>query len=209
MGTGREFFRRLARRRVRSDATKSPVERHTSRLNLTRNRPKVLAMKTVRLGDRKLALAGLLAGFLLAAAAISARAGLGGDDASVESDASVLQGKMAQSSGQEPDQSKSYSIKTFVTANGVTVREYVARSGAIFGVAWQGRRPPDLSVLLGSYYPEYVAASGLNQHANLHHEVMAGPNSIVFLHGHMGHLVGRAYVPSLAPSGVDAEAMVK
>jgi hypothetical protein len=27
--------------------------------------------------------------------------------------------------------------------------------------------------------------------------------------GHMGHIAGRAYVPKLAPSGIDAKAVVK
>jgi hypothetical protein len=166
-------------------------------------------MKIVSICIGKLAVAALLAGCFLAAAAIPVRAGLGGDTASIESDAAAMQGKLSQSAKQNLEQSASYNVKTFVTGNGVTVREYAARSGPIFGVAWQGRRPPDLSVLLGSYYPEYATASGLKRHTNLHHEVIAGPNSIVVLGGHMGHLVGRAYVPSLAPSGVDAKAVVK
>ena len=166
-------------------------------------------MKMVSICFGKLALAASLAGCFLATTAIPARAGLGGDAASIESDAAAMQGKMSQSAQLELEQPASYNVKTFVTGNGVTVREYAAPSGAIFGIAWQGRRPPDLSVLLGSYYPEYVSASALKRHANLHHEVIAGPNSVVVMGGHMGHLVGRAYVPSLAPSGVDAKAVVK
>jgi hypothetical protein len=166
-------------------------------------------MKTLGLCGAKLALAGLLAGCLLIAIPIPVSAGLGGDDASVETDAAALHGEMSQSAAQAQDQSQSYTVKTFVTSDGVTVREFVAKSGAIFGIAWEGRRPPDLSVLLGSYYPEYAAASGLRQHANLHHEVIAGSHSVVAMHGHMGHLVGHAYVQSLAPAGVDAKAVVR
>jgi hypothetical protein len=166
-------------------------------------------MKIVSICVGKLTLAALLAGCSLALTAIPARAGLGGDAASVESDSAAMQGKMSQSAKQTLEQSASYNVKTFVTGNGVTVREYAAQSGPIFGVAWQGRRPPDLSVLLGSYYAEYATASGLKRHANLHHQVVAGPNSIVVMGGHMGYLVGRAYVPRLAPSGVDPKAVVK
>lgn len=166
-------------------------------------------MKIIYLRSGKLAIAGLVMGCLLAALAVPARAALGGDDSSVESDATAMRGTISESSMEAPDQSESYNVKTFVTATGVTVREYIAQSGAIFGVAWEGRRPPDLRVLLGSYYPEYAAASGLKQHANLHREVIAAPHSIVILRGHMGHLLGRAYVQSLAPSGVDANAVVK
>lgn len=166
-------------------------------------------MKRFRFRCRKLALAGLLAGSLIAARAIPARAGLGGDDSSVESDAAALQGKISELSTQELDQFDPYSVRTFVSANGISVREYVARSGPVFGIAWEGSRPPDLSVLLGSYYAEYVSAAGLKQHTNLHRDVIEGSHAIVSLRGRMGRLIGRAYVPSLAPLGVDANAVVK
>jgi hypothetical protein len=170
-------------------------------------------MKTSCLYGGKLALAGLVAGCLVASTANLARAGLGENDASVETDAATMRGKMAEPSKlaprQESDETTPYTVRSFVTDNGVTVREYVANSGPIFGVAWQGRRPPDLSVLLGSYYPEYSAASASKEAVNLHHERIEGPHSVVMLSGRMGHLVGRAYVPRLAPAGVDAEAVVK
>jgi hypothetical protein len=165
-------------------------------------------MKILSVSARKLLFGALLAGYCLAAAPSVARAGLGGDASSIESDAAATSGK-SQAVKQEPQPSASYDVKTFVTGNGATVREYVAHSGPVFGVAWQGRRPPDLSVLLGSYYPEYATASASQRHANLHHSVIAGPNSIVVMGGHMGHLVGRAYVPALAPAGVDPKAVVK
>jgi len=161
------------------------------------------------IGSRKLALAGVLAGCFMLGLAMQALAGLGADATSIESDAVAMQGKMAQSATRQPEPSASYNVKTFVTSKGVTVREYAAPSGAIFGVAWQGRRPPDLSVLLGSYYPEYVSASALKRHKDLHHAVIAGPNAVVIMAGHMGHLVGRAYVPGLVPSGLDPRAVVK
>ena len=166
-------------------------------------------MKIVPVSAGKLALAALLAGCFLAAAAPPVRAGLGGNAASIESDAAAMEGQMAQSPTQELEISAAYNVKTFVTGNGLTVREYAAPSGAIFGVAWQGRRPPNLSVLLGSYYHEYASASALKRHADLHHAVTTGPNSIVVMGGHMGHVVGRAYVPSLVPSGVDPNAVIK
>jgi Protein of unknown function (DUF2844) len=166
-------------------------------------------MKTSRFRYWKLAFAGLLAGSLIAGRAIPVRAGLGGDDSSVESDAAALKGKMSELSAKELAQSDSYSIRTFVSANGISVREYVARAGPIFGIAWEGCRPPDLSVLLGSYYAEYVWAAGLKQHINLHRDVIEGSHAIVSLRGRMGRLIGRAYVPTLAPLGVDANAVVK
>src|SRR5271168_5407612 len=118
---------------------------------------------------RKLALSALLAGCFLWAAVVPVFAGLGADAGSIESDAAAMHGSIAQSFSAEPAPSGPYSLKTFVTANGVTVNEYIAPSGTVFGVAWKGHRPPDLSVLLGSYYSEYSSASARKLHRDLHH----------------------------------------
>ncbi|HXN84949.1 MAG TPA: DUF2844 domain-containing protein [Candidatus Binataceae bacterium] len=167
-------------------------------------------MKIVSICAGKLTLAVLLAGYFLAAAAIPARAGLGDDATSIESDAAAMQGTLSQAAPTAAAQpSASYRVKTFVTGNGTTVREYAAQSGTIFGVAWRGRRPPDLSRLFGSYYSEYSTAAANKRHSNLHHQVTVSPHMVVAMHGHMGHLVGRAYVPGLAPSDVDPKAVVQ
>lgn len=177
-----------------------------------------LKMKTVCVWGRKLTVAAFLVGYVLTAGPIPARAGLGGDASSIEADASAMAGKMSppasQLSASQPAStqapSAAFSTQSFVTGNGVTVREFSAPSGPVFGVAWQGHRPPDLSVLLGSYYPEYQAAASAHKGPKgLHHDVIAGPNSVVYLTGHMGNLSGRAYAPGLVPSGVDPEAVVK
>ena len=165
-------------------------------------------MKIVSICAGRLALTVLFAGCFFAASVNSVQAGLGAEAISTESDAAAMQGKMLQMPAQE-EPSASYGVKTFVTGSGVTVREYAAPSGAIFGIAWHGRRPPDLSVLLGSYYPEYASAAALKPRKDLHRAVIAGPNSVVVMGGHMGHLVGYAYVPSLVPSGVDPKVVVK
>ncbi len=154
-------------------------------------------------------MATVLTGCFLGAPISPARAGLGVDAASIESDAAAMHGNMPQPSKEATGQAGGYKVNSFVTESGTTVREYAAPSGATFGVAWNGRRPPDLSVLLGSYYPEYVSAMSLKHHRNLHHEMIQTPHTIVVMGGHMGHLVGRAYAPGLAPSGVDAKAVVK
>jgi hypothetical protein len=162
---------------------------------------------------KKVTLAALLAICAMTVASIPAHAGLGGDASSIDSDAAAMRGTMSQpsTSAESAETTSSYSVRSFVSANGATVREYSAPSGPVFGVAWEGRRPPDLSVLLGSYYSEYTSAAATTprRHSNLHHAVIKGPNSVVVMSGHMGHLVGRAYVPNLAPAGVDAKAVVQ
>ena len=156
----------------------------------------------------KIVLAGIVAGCFLFWA-YSARASLGGDESSVEADATALQGQISAPTEQDLNQSSSYSVKSFVSGDGTSVREYFAPSGSVFGVVWRGRRPANLSVLLGPYYSEYLAASRNRDHISLHHAVIQGPNSVVILNGRMGSLMGHAYVPNLAPSGVDAKSVVK
>jgi hypothetical protein len=103
----------------------------------------------------------------------------------------------------------SWKVQSFVTARGTTVREYIGNGGIVFGVAWQGHRPPDLSTLLGPYYAEYTAASAAAHHKDLHRARYAGPNVVVSTAGRMGFVTGRANVAGLAPSDVDPNDVVR
>jgi hypothetical protein len=192
-----------------SHATEADAERHSFRPSLPKRGQQVGAMKAIRIRGRKLALVTLLGGCSLLTPANSLRAGLGGDASSVDADAAALHGSVSAPAGQGPSQPASYQVRQFVSGKGTPVREYFAPSGPVFGVAWEGRRPPDLSVLLGSYYSEYVNTSERKDQASLHHEAIQGPDVIVMLGGHMGHLRGHAYVSALAPAGLDAKAIVK
>jgi hypothetical protein len=171
-------------------------------------------------------LAGLLAGCFIFGAALPARAGLGANATSVDSDAAAMQatmsppttatgatGSLSQSAAfghaATSSPSAAYDVKSFVTPSGVTVREYVGPSGTVFGIGWDGHRPPNLSVLLGSYYREYASAAAASRHNDLRRSKTVGPNTVVVMAGHMGRLTGHAYVPGLVPSGLDAKAVVK
>jgi hypothetical protein len=165
-------------------------------------------MKMTCAGRGALTVAGILVGSLLLSAN-PARANLGGDASSVDADVTALSGKISVPAPQALNQSAAYNVKSFVTGDGTSVREYFAPAGPVFGVAWEGRRPADLTVLLGPYYSEYVTASQNKDHISLHHGVIQGPNSIVILSGRMGYLMGHAYAPNLAPTGVDAKSVVK
>ena len=166
-------------------------------------------MKKIGIRGAKFAVSVLLAGCVLGGT-IPARAGLGGDASSIASDADAMTAKMSAAVPAGETSNQPFSTASFVTAKGVTVREYATPSGGVFGVAWQGPRPPDMSTLLGSYYPEYLAAAAAQKgRIGLHHSVIVGPNSVVVLSGHMGNLSGRAYAPGLVPPGVDPKAVVK
>ena len=87
------------------------------------------------------------------------------------------------------------------------VREYVSPGGVVFGVAWNGRVHPDLSQLLGSYEGEYRAAMSQvpRKKGNRRSLQVETSHIVVEKWGHMRDQRGRAYVPSLVPSGVSVD----
>ena len=98
-----------------------------------------------------------------------------------------------------------YTIQEITTSE-LVVREYVSRD-TVFAVAWTGRRPPNLVSLFGSYFQEYLeaataAASGPRMRGMIH---LQGPHVVVETGGHPGDIRGRAYLPSLLPSGMTKE----
>jgi hypothetical protein len=96
-----------------------------------------------------------------------------------------------------------YSVQDFTT-DGNVVREYISQSGVVFAIAWNGLSHPDLTTLLGTYLQEFQQAlqTASRQRGKRHMQVKAN-RVIVEKWGHMRNLQGRAYIPSLIPSGVN------
>ena len=88
-----------------------------------------------------------------------------------------------------------------------TVREYVAPSGIVFGIAWNGLVYPDITQLLGAYTGEYQKALQQTQHqkGGKRHLRVKSAGVVVEQWGHMRDLRGRAYAPALIPSGVTVD----
>lgn len=99
-----------------------------------------------------------------------------------------------------------YTVIETTDVTGTVVREYVSAAGAVFGVAWSGTMMPDLSVLLGAYFPQYK--SGLEAQRAAHPGrgpvYLQLPGLVVVSGGHMGAFGGQAYLPSALPAGVTA-----
>lgn len=87
------------------------------------------------------------------------------------------------------------------------VREFVSPSGVVFGVAWDGISHPDLDRLLGAYAPEFRRAAARASAGNRRHRRVRVGDLVVETWGHMRSLHGRAWVASLVPSGVSADAI--
>lgn len=140
----------------------------------------------------------LLAGALPA----PARATLGKSASSISSNRRSLGAGAATIFRQTP----AYSVEQFTTSSGTVVREYVSASNVVFAVSWHGPIPPNLSVLLGSYFNQYKAtAASQNGPAIQRPKSLKSQDLVVQTGGHMRDLRGRAYVSSLLPAGMSVE----
>ena len=160
--------------------------------------------------------------FMLAAQ--SAYAGLGGTPMTPPADASVTsrlvqpgssaaaaaQGVMhaasnASSASTASTNASAYTVRETTLGNGTVVREYLATDGSVFGIAWHGPQMPDLTDLLGDYFPQYVAGVKAVRAAR---GGARGPVSVdqsslvVHSGGHMGAFSGQAWLPPALPAGV-------
>jgi len=153
----------------------------------------------------KTRLATMFIGFVLVVSVLSvaqqAQAVLGESVDSVTTDQKAL----SAARGAATTVHNSYTVQE-VTSDATTVREYVASSGIVFGIAWQGRTHPDLTLLLGSYNSEYQEALRKTpRHPGRRHLQVKTDRVVVEKWGHMRKLQGRAYVPALIPSGVSLD----
>jgi hypothetical protein len=97
----------------------------------------------------------------------------------------------------------SYSVYESRDTDGITVREYALPNNVVFAVSWQGPVRPDMNALLGSYFPNFVAAGRDGSH---------GTGALIQRHGelqiqsagHAGHFFGTAYLPRLMPADLRA-----
>lgn len=100
-------------------------------------------------------------------------------------------------------QQSTVQLQTVATQLGVTVNEYSA-GGVVFAVTWSGPVMPDLSQILGSYFPQYKAAIQARPAGGLNAPVAVQTGQlVVHAFGHMRAFSGEAYAPALVPSGFD------
>jgi hypothetical protein len=93
-----------------------------------------------------------------------------------------------------------YTVYPITLPSGTTVREYVAPSGTVFGVAWEGPTLPDLKTTLGAAFDQYVAATTNRLGTPL---AVSNGDLVVFSGGHLRAFAGHAYLPQAVPAGVD------
>lgn len=132
------------------------------------------------------------------AAATPAAAALGGTEATVSADQAQMSMTLRTMPGSR------FTVHELTAASGTTVREYVAPTGLVFGVAWQGSSMPDLRQVLGTYFEQYVEAAAARRTRRAPVQVTL-PGLVVESSGHMRSFTGRAYLPQSLPQGVAAE----
>jgi hypothetical protein len=137
-------------------------------------------------------------GALGLAAVFPVHAALGGPEASVFADQSQINATL------RTVPSAKYTMHELQVPAGTTVREYVAPTGIVFGVAWVGPSMPDLRQLLGTHFDDYVAA--LAARRTVRGPVLIQlPGLVVQSGGRMRAFSGKAYVPESLPPGMSAD----
>ena len=137
-----------------------------------------------------------LASALLLAPA--AWAGLGEGAATIPRDHAALRGHELQVTPMQ-----AYDRHELTTASGTTVHEFASRSGTVFAVSFNGPSLPDLKIMLGSHYDEYVAAARTRT-GNHHVFTIDSPGLVMHIVKMPRGIKGLAHVPALLPSGVAA-----
>lgn len=96
--------------------------------------------------------------------------------------------------------SNGYTVHNIDGEGGLRIREYANSDGRIFAVSWEGPALPDLSQLLGAYFPTFKQAALERRRSGARGPVaIAEDDLVVQSGGHMRAYSGRAYVPSLMP----------
>jgi hypothetical protein len=138
------------------------------------------------------------------ACSFSAHAALGSSPTySATRNASSVQAVARMSASAVP-----YTVSEATLADGTLVREYVGQSGSVFAVSWHGPHTPDLSTLLGTYFPGYLdtlTQQSAQQGSAFGPATVERPDVTVQTGGHMGAYSGRAWLPSGLPAGVTTD----
>ena len=124
-----------------------------------------------------------------------ARAALGGNAASVETDRVSMKGLT------RPAPAGTLNKQELQLPSGTVVTEYIGAGGAVYAVTWHGPSLPNLRQVLGSYFSNYQTAA---RTPVVRHRVVRldSPDVVIESTGKMRAFVGRAWVPALLPSGV-------
>ncbi|ABE29310.1 hypothetical protein DR64_1370 [Paraburkholderia xenovorans LB400] len=134
---------------------------------------------------------------------LASHATLGGAPGAGTSSPTVLRAvsPSAATAPVQPANAAPYSLHQSIDANGVTLREYALPGNVVFAVSWDGPIRPDMTALLGSYFPNFVNAG--QSHARGTGPLVDGNDDFrIESSGRLGRFSGMAWLPRLMPAGV-------
>lgn len=150
------------------------------------------------------ALAHACAVLALAGLATPACAMLGGDAAGVKLEQARMRATLAVTGT-----AQGVSTHDLRLADGSSIREFSNAQGIVFAVSWSTRLKPDFTQLLGRYVTDFDAGAadalrqpGLKRSVQVEHGDLVLQSS-----GRPGAFVGKAWLKSLWPAGLAADAL--
>jgi hypothetical protein len=128
---------------------------------------------------------------------------LGGDVTSVQQDQAQMKGAL------KTTEAEAYTTHEITAPGKTVVKEYVSPEGKVFAVSWSGPFIPNMQQLLGAYSDRFVQAAKLQRERHLGHRPVniKQPDFVFQNSGHMRAYAGRAYLPAMAPQGVNVDAL--
>lgn len=138
---------------------------------------------------RNIALFYLMLGGLLLPC--TSQAALGGNLASIYSEQKEFSSQLSNT------QQGSITIYTQTLPSGMVLQEYLSSNGTIFAVTWSGPALPNLQILLGTYFKDYLVAIKESRRS----VYLKNENVIIQSSGMMGAFQGFAFLPKEAPTG--------
>jgi hypothetical protein len=88
--------------------------------------------------------------------------------------------------------------------NQIRIRQYVAASGQIYAVSWDGPAMADVQALLGTWFNRYQqgAIAAQESASSLHSSLVDSHGLVVESNARLRDFSGRAWLPSAMPAGV-------
>jgi Protein of unknown function (DUF2844) len=88
--------------------------------------------------------------------------------------------------------------------NQIRIRQYVAPTGQIYAVSWDGPAMPDIRALFGDWFGRYQqgAIEAQSSAGGLHSSSVEGSDLVVESSVRLREFTGRAWLPAALPAGV-------
>jgi Protein of unknown function (DUF2844) len=89
-------------------------------------------------------------------------------------------------------------------ANQIRIRQYVAPTGQVYAVSWDGPAMPDVRALFGDWFGRYQqgATEAQASAGGLHSSSVEGRDLVVESNVRLREFTGRAWLPAALPAGV-------